>query len=47
MNPRYSEAFLAVVLGWIVGFVVFGPGGLVVGALVGALVGYWRIRTGP
>ncbi|MFB6134016.1 MAG: hypothetical protein ABEJ55_03420 [Halanaeroarchaeum sp.] len=45
MNPRYSEAFLAVVLGWVLGFVVFGPGGLVLGALLGAIFGWWRIRT--
>lgn len=47
MDSRYSEAFLAVVLGWILGFVIFGPGGLVAGTLAGAVVGYWRIRTGP
>lgn len=47
MNPRYSEAFLAVVLGWIIGFVLLGPGGLLAGTLLGGLVGYWRIRTGP
>ncbi|MFB6070997.1 MAG: hypothetical protein ABEJ76_08225 [Halanaeroarchaeum sp.] len=46
MNPRYSEAFLAVVVGWIVGFVLLGPGGLVAGAVIGALYGYWRIRSG-
>ena len=46
MNPRYSQAFLTVVLGWILGFVMFGPGGLLLGTIVGGLVGYWRIRTG-
>lgn len=45
MNPRYSEAFLAIVLGWIIGFFVMGPGGLLVGTVVGAAIGYWRIRT--
>ena len=47
MNPRYSEAFLAVVVGWIVGFFLLGLGGLAAGTLVGAIYGYWRIRTGP
>lgn len=46
MNPRYSEAFLAIVVGWVLGFVVFGPGGLVLGTLLGAVFGWWRIRTG-
>lgn len=47
MNPRHSEAFLAVVLGLVFGFVFLGPGGLVVGTLLGGAIGYWRIRTGP
>lgn len=47
MNPRHSEAFLAVVLGLVLGFFFLGPGGLIAGTLLGALVGYWRIRTGP
>ena len=46
MNPRYSEAVLAVVLGWVFGFIVLGPGGLVLGTLVGLAIGYWRIRSG-
>jgi len=45
MNPRYSEAFLAIVLGWIVGFVVMGLGGLLFGTVVGVAFGYWRIKT--
>ena len=47
MNPRYSEAFLAIVLGWSIGFVIFGPGGMLAGAILGAIVGSWRIKTGP
>lgn len=47
MNQRHSEAFLAVVLGWVLGFVFLGPGGLLAGTLLGGAIGYWRIRTGP